>query len=99
MSPYLQFGVELLELSQPLPDSSTGFTPTGVWPLVMVLSNGDQCEVIQGTGQSFGKSALSYACNGGYASSPLTTSGAWSISYLANGAESLITLAVTTAWE
>jgi hypothetical protein len=67
--------------------------------LVLVLSNGAQCEVIQGTAPTFGKIGLSYWCNGGDASPPLTASGAWSVSYLPNGAESLITLAVTTAWE
>jgi hypothetical protein len=96
VTPYLQGGVYLLALTQPLPISSNGFTPTGTWPLVLVLSNGDQCEVIQGTAT---QDDFNYGCKSGNASNPSTTSEPWTVRYLPNGAHVSVTMTVTTAWE
>jgi hypothetical protein len=96
-APYLGFGVYLLELSQPLAKSSTGFTPKGVWPLVLELSNGDQCSVIQGT--SSAPFFFNYGCNHGTASEPTTAHEPWTVSYLPNGAHAPVTVPVTSAWE
>jgi hypothetical protein len=98
-TPYLNFDVSLLTLSQPLASSSNGFTPTGTWPLVLVLANGDQCQVIQGTGNVVDQVALNYGCSSGDATYPDTRSSQWTVSYLPSGATTLVTVAVTTAWE
>jgi hypothetical protein len=98
-TPYLNFDVSLLTLSQPLASSSNGFTPTGTWPLVLVLANGDQCQVIQGTGNVIDQVALNYGCNSGDATYPDTSSPQWTVSYLPSGATTLVTVAVTNAWE
>jgi hypothetical protein len=90
-------GVYLLTLAQPLKSSSTGFKPTGVWPWLLVLSNGDQCEIIQGTASAPGY--LNYGCNVGTASNPSTTSQPWTVSYLPNGAQTKVTVDVATVWE
>jgi hypothetical protein len=98
-SPYLDSDVYVLTLSQPLASSSTGFTPTGVWPLVLVLSNGDQCQVIQGTGNVVGQVTFNYGCNSGDATFPNTSTQAWTVTYLPTGATTSMTVEVTTAWE
>jgi hypothetical protein len=67
--------------------------------MVLVLANGDECEVIQGTGSNFGKVGLNYGCNSGMASYPRTTSQPWTVSYLPTGAHALVTITVTTVWE
>jgi hypothetical protein len=95
ITPYLRLGVYLLELSKPLAQSSTGFTPRGVWPLILILSNGDQCSVIQGTASP----PFYYGCNHGSASEPATAREPWTVSYLPNGANARLTVAVNTAWE
>jgi hypothetical protein len=92
-------GVYLLALSQPLPSSSTGSTPTGVWPWVLVLANGDQCQVVQGTAPTFGQVGLNYGCERGNASPPSTASEPWTVKFLATGAHALTTVTVTSAWE
>jgi hypothetical protein len=97
VTPYDQDDVYLLSLSQPLPSSSTGFEPTGgVWPLELALSNGVDCEVIQGTASVPGGN---YGCTSGSASNPNTSSEPWTVSYWSNGATTPVTVAVTTVWE
>jgi hypothetical protein len=97
VAPYLGFGVYLLELSKPLANSSTGFTPKGVWPLVLELSNGDQCSVIQGT--SSAPFFFNYGCNHGTASEPTASHEPWTVSYAPNGATAPVTVTVTEAWQ
>jgi hypothetical protein len=97
VAPYLGFGVYLLELSKPLANSSTGFTPKGTWPLVLELSNGDQCSVIQGT--SSAPFFFNYGCNQGTASKPTSTHEPWTVSYAPNGAHTPVTVTVITSWQ
>jgi hypothetical protein len=96
-TPYLRLDVYLLDLSTPLASSSTGFTPNGVWPLVLLLSNGDQCTVIQGTASP--PFNFHYGCAHGTASQPTTAHEPWTVSYLPNGANTPVSVAVTTVWE
>jgi hypothetical protein len=98
-NPYLAFNVYVLTLSQPLATSSTGFAPTGEWPLVLVLSNGDQCQVIQGTANVIYQVAFSYGCGDGNASSPNTRAQPWTVSYLPTGTTAAVTVEVSSAWE
>ena len=96
--PYLDDKVELLTLSRPLAKSSNGFKPTGVLPLVMVLSNGAQCSVIQGTATY---PSYNYGCSLGpssYATPPDTTVQPWTVKWIDKGANSAVTASVLTAW-
>jgi hypothetical protein len=93
--PYLNDQVQILSMSQPLPKSSSGFQPTGEWPLVLLLSNGAQCSVIQGTATYGG---YNYGCSTGYATPPDTSVNPWTVKYIANGPRSSVTVTVRTAW-
>jgi len=99
VTPYLRRGVDLLQMAKPLPTSSTGFKPTEVSPLVLELSNGDRCEVIQGTGLIFRRVVLNYGCDHGYASVLRTVREPWTVSYLPTGVHALVRITVTTVWE
>jgi len=92
-------GVYLLDLSEPLPSSSTGSKANGVWPWFMTLSNGERCGVIQGTGEVFAQQALNYGCDHGYASQPTASTQPWTVKYLPPGGSALKTLTVTSAWQ
>jgi len=89
----------LLSLSRPLPRSSTGFAPRPAFPWVLILSDGELCEVIQGTGELFDHLVLSYGCDDGYATEPSTTSEPWTVMYLPAGTKAPVTLTVIAAWE
>jgi hypothetical protein len=64
----------------------------------MVLSNGDECGVIQGTAPTFGP-GLNYGCTNGYATHPDTASEPWTVQYLPRGSHTLLTLSVTRVWK
>jgi hypothetical protein len=96
VSPYLKDDVYLLEINQPIPTNSARAKHTGLWPLVLVLQNGDQCEVIQGTAIRAG---FNYGCNDGNATNPSTASEPWTVTYLPNGSNTSVTMTVTTVWE
>jgi hypothetical protein len=92
-------GIDLLDMSKPLLSSSTGFKSSSVQPWILVLSNGDQCEVIQGTASNLGNVFLYYGCTNGTTSDPSTASKPWTVSYLPTGGHALVTVTVTIAWE
>jgi hypothetical protein len=93
--PYLNDEVQILSMSRTLAKSSNGFHPIGEWPLVLRLSNGVQCSVIQGTAAYGG---YNYGCSTGYASPPDTSTDPWTVKYIANGPSSSVTVTVTNAW-
>lgn len=90
----------LLDLTTPLASSTA--SPGGaalVLPWVMVLANGDQCTVFQGTAAEADGIVLSYACADGDATYPDTTSEPWTVEYAPGGTGALQTEAVVTAWQ
>jgi hypothetical protein len=89
----------LLSLSPPLPGSSTGFVPRAAFPWVLILSNGELCQVIQGTGEVSGRIVLNYGCDDGYATGPSMTSEPWTVTYLPTGTNTPASLTVIAAWE
>jgi hypothetical protein len=89
----------LLSLSPPLPRSSTGFVPRPAFPWVLILSNGELCQVIQGTGELLDHLVLSYGCDDGYATEPGTTAEPWTVTYLPAGSKAPVSLTVIAAWE
>jgi hypothetical protein len=89
----------LLSLSPPLPRSSTGFVPRTTLPWVLILSNGELCQVIQGTGELFDHLVLYYGCDDGYATEPSTTSEPWTVTYLPTRTKAPVSLTVIAAWE
>jgi hypothetical protein len=96
VSPYLKDDVYLLDINPPVPGDIVRTKPTGEWPMVLVLQNGDQCEVVQGTAIQAG---FNYGCTNGNASNPSTASEPWTVTYLPNGSNTSVTMTVTTVWQ
>jgi hypothetical protein len=89
----------LLSLSPPLPSSSTGVVPRAAFPWVLILSNGELCQLIQGTGELFDHTVLYYGCDDGYASEPSTTSEPWTVTYVPTSTKTSTSRTVIAAWE
>jgi hypothetical protein len=64
----------------------------------MVLADGQQCGLIEGTASVTDGIGLYFGCPDGAASYPSRTAGVWMVSYAADGAHSLTPIGVTTAW-
>jgi hypothetical protein len=93
-------GVRLITLARPLAHSSWG-TPgpsAAKYPWAMVLANGQQCGLLEGTGRVTDGIGLYFGCPGGAASYPSTATEPWTVNYAATGSSSLTSTAVTTAW-
>jgi hypothetical protein len=96
-SPWSAYTV--LSLSTPLADSSWG-TPADnqSYPWAMVLANGQQCGLIEGTGTEIDGQSFNFACTVGVATYPTTVVQPWTASYAASSSGPATTVRVTTAW-
>jgi hypothetical protein len=93
-------GVAVITLSQPLARASWG-TPNPAaagHPWATFLANGQQCGLIEGTGQFVDSIALNFACGSGYASYPNTNTQPWTVSYAASRTSAVSAVRVTKAW-
>jgi hypothetical protein len=89
----------ILSLSTPLARSAWG-TPADnqSYPWAMVLANGQQCGLIDGTGAEIDGQSFNFGCTVGYASYPKTETEPWTASYAANPSGPSTSVGVTTAW-
>lgn len=92
--------VVLLDLTVPL---SSAAAPSGssalVLPWVMELADGDQCTLDQGTGEVVDGTVMDYACTGGAATYPDTTSEPWTVLVAAGDGATQSSQAVEVAWQ
>jgi hypothetical protein len=96
-SPWSSYTV--LALSQPLAKSSWG-TPADnqSFPWAMVLANGQQCGLIDGTGAQIGGASFNFGCTAGNAAYPTTATQPWTAPYAADSSGPSTSVRVTTAW-
>lgn len=96
-SPWSAYTV--LALAQPLATSSWG-TPADnrSYPWAMVLADGQQCGLIDGTGAEIDGTPFNFGCTVGYASYPETTTQPWTATYAAGSSGPSTTVRVSTAW-
>jgi hypothetical protein len=93
-------GASIIRLAKPLARSSWG-TPAssaGKYPWAMVLANGQECGLIEGTAPVTDGVALSFGCTDGYASFPRTGTRPWTAGYAASSSSRVTPIAVTTAF-
>jgi hypothetical protein len=64
----------------------------------MVLGNGQECGLIEGTAPLTDGVALSFGCTDGYASFPRTGTRPWTAGYAASSSGPVAPIAVTTAF-
>jgi hypothetical protein len=96
-SPWSAYTV--LTLSTPLANSSWG-TPADnrSYPWAMVLANGQQCGLIDGTGAEIDGTSFNFGCTVGYASYPKTVTQPWTAPYAPASSGPTASVGVTTAW-
>jgi hypothetical protein len=93
-------GATIISLARPLARSSRGpVAPSAAGhPWAMVLANGQQCGLIEGTAPLVDGSILNFGCPAGGAAFPRTGTAPWSVNFAATGSGSLTAVAVPTAW-
>lgn len=93
-------GATIINLAKPLARSSWGTPgPSAVkYPWAMVLANGQECGLIEGTAPLTDGVALNLGCTDGYASFPRTGTRPWTAGYAASSSSPVAPIAVTTAF-
>jgi hypothetical protein len=93
-------GAVIITLARPLARSSWG-TPrpaAAEYPWAMVLANGRECGLIEGTAPMRDGVTFYFGCTDGYASFPNTGTEPWTVDYAANSSSPVAPIAVTTAF-
>jgi hypothetical protein len=93
-------GATIITLARPLARSSWG-TPrpsAARYPWAMVLANGGECGLIEGTAPLMDGVTFYFGCTDGYASFPNTGTEPWTADYTANSSSPVAPIAVTTAF-
>jgi hypothetical protein len=93
-------GASIIRLARPLARSSWG-TPgssQAKYPWAMVLGNGQECGLIEGTAPLADGVALSFGCTDGYSSFPRTGTRPWTAGYATSSSGPVTPIAVTTAF-
>jgi hypothetical protein len=93
-------GAFIISLAVPLARSSWG-TPkpsAAKYPWAMVLANGQECGLIEGTAPLVDGVTLYFACTDGYASFPRMGTEPWTANYAASSSSPAAPIAITTAF-
>jgi hypothetical protein len=93
-------GAVIVSLAKPLARSSRG-TPgpsAAKYPWAMVLANGQECGLIEGTAPLMDGVTFYFGCTDGYASFPGTRTEPWTVNYAAGSSSPVTPVAVTTAF-
>jgi hypothetical protein len=93
-------GAVIVSLAKPLARSSWG-TPgpsAAKYPWAMVLANGQECGLIEGTAPLIDGVPFYFGCTNGHASFPVTTTRPWTVKYTSGSSSSATPVAVTTAF-
>jgi hypothetical protein len=93
-------GASIISLARPLARSSWG-TPgpsAAQYPWAMVLANGQECGLIEGTAQVADGVALNFGCSDGYASFPGTGTRPWTAGYAPSSSSPVAPIAVAAAF-
>jgi hypothetical protein len=93
-------GAVIVSLAKPLARSSRG-TPgpsAAKYPWAMVLANGQECGLIEGTAPLMDGVTFYFGCTDGYASFPGTRTEPWTVNYAAGSSSPVTSVAVTTAF-